>query len=291
MRSRSPLEVDRWLQAPITPPDELKVLVANVERLDVEYQNTVVTVNEQIDAITEVVKGLPALGSVQRARELEQEAEDLAESRRVAHGALVRARKAVGFWCQRNREVLIALANARVQELLSETQGLLGRLEKWAPNYDPIAIAREATKPEMDAYKRSRELDDVLQPLLAAFVASWRAAVSRQGQGAGAERVIGMISLGTPGGLHTWSNPMAVTDRDIRDGKKRDILDIASWAEQGGYRLAGLQQLLDITSRTVCYQPHVVGESSRRRILLPNIAETEARARKRPPARRTPTTV
>jgi len=281
VRRRLGSEVDGWIRAAITPPAELAGLIANLTRLEAQYEVVAAQVAGEIDVIAETVRGLDPLDSVRDARELEEQAADLVESQRVAHGAVKRLQSEIGFWAARNRKLLVDLANERAQAIIVKAAPLAAKLSDAAPAYDPAAIAAHATKPQLDAWREILDLDTQFQTLLEATMGTWWAATTRQGQAPGAERLPGTLRASKPGGVHVWARPHDVTELDVRDGRDTRLVSIVRWADIGGWRLS-IQAVLDLASTTPLTNPWVNGERAPRRgVLIPDVVAIEKLSRRK----------
>src|SRR5690606_1650164 len=132
----------------------------------------------------------------------------------AVHEAVRAAAKRVVVYCGRNRHHLMAEANRVDQTLLTEAREHVVELAPFAPDYAPERIATEATKPQLDAWRRSRELNDQHQALVRAWLTSWQYATSTSGDVAsGTRQAPGHLKPRRPGGVHVWPEGLPPDDK------------------------------------------------------------------------------
>src|SRR5690606_18497684 len=150
-------EAAYWIAAPIDDP-ELDALVAEHDRLETEQKQLGQT--PTTGAVGRILSGTPAEAAVADAAAEQQQAKLRAKAIAAVHEAVRAAAKRVVVYCGRNRHHLMAEANRVDQTLLTEAREHVVELAPFAPDYAPERIAIEATKPQLDAWRRSRELND-----------------------------------------------------------------------------------------------------------------------------------
>ncbi|MEX2659711.1 MAG: hypothetical protein WD232_08440 [Acidimicrobiales bacterium] len=267
---KAPVEPEAWKAAGgVTLPAELVKLYDRLERLEAEQVKVEAANAERENAVDLLLKGAGVDEAVTVARASEVNHELLTEKRKVAAQAVRLAREGVARWVGAHRdELIVDRLRPVVATVIADATKLLPKLDGYAPDYDPARIAEEAPPAVVAAYRESRTLNDTFGTLLTAWWSSWTRATSTQS--GGAAQVPAHLRVDEPGGLHVWERPLEVTDTEIRDGRNHDVLAVATWAEVGGYRLAGGQEVLDIVQAGRVENPWIVGEQHARRVIIPS---------------------
>jgi hypothetical protein len=261
-------------------PAELLDLGANVVRVDAE-RAAIVDELGPTSAAEQIVSGVAANVALEIDGEAQAAAERAVEQRKAVNTALMIARKRLDVWVCAHRDDLIAAAAGPVADLLADVAPALGALDPFAPSFDPVAIADAASSDQLTAWQASRPANEALTAIRTAWLSTWKSATSSAGQHRGAHRAHGSLRPGRAGGVHTWENPWAVADTDVRDGLALDVLRIAHWHHAGRYRLATLADLTGLARRVPLARPQVGRERARRPILLPPHEQTTPPTRSR----------
>lgn len=267
---KAPMEVIAWKNAAdvggLELPGELNELYLRVERLEGEQEKVKAEAVENVNAVDALLKG-GTLSNAMEAQEISSAIDEkVTESRRVAATAVRIGKEQVSRWIAANRDRLI-IEHLRpvVGEVVAEAVKLEPKLKDYAPDYDPAELLTSAPPAVITAWRETRKLNDRFAALLGAWWSSWRAATSNADRG-----VPGHLRIDEPGGLHVWERPLEVADVEVRDGRDVDLLSIARWAETGGYRLGGGQEILDLTQSVTVEYPWIAGEQRQRQVLLPS---------------------
>lgn len=277
------LERDAWRAANLDLPDELAKLYDRADQLAADLATRRAGHTGTVNAIGEIVRGLPVDQAVKAEAHTRAVTEKYTHERKAISGAHRILIEHIGQWIASHRDELITtVLRPAVDATITEATALLPKVAKHAPTYDPDQLARFGTPTELAAWRTGCDLTARLAGYLTAFLSSWQTATGTE---PGNHGVPGYLRIDAPGGLHVWENPDAVGDVNVRDGRNTDALAIATWAEAGGYRLAGGQEMLDLTQRIRTYRPWVVGEKQHRDVILPEPAAEPAAAG---PGRRAP---
>lgn len=204
---------------------------------------------------------------VEAARADTQAAEDRTTQRRSLAEAAAASRFLLERMLANSRESLIVdVLRPALDELLDQAEPLADSLAPFAPTFDADAILNRGDADQLAAWQDSRPLHSTFRLLVNCWMVTWKTATSRASTPSGFDRV---MCPDAPGGLHAWQRPRQVDDVDVRDGRNRDLLAVATWRTPGGWRLASHAEMLRALREHDPREPWLPGERTRRRVLVP----------------------
>lgn len=275
------IEGEAWKAAPsagVELPQELTRVWARIEEVQAELEALNADRAAVVAAESEIMAGQSVAAAVDAARSSQAYVELLEARRRAAAGAVRMLNDKAAQWIAEHRDLLITEhLRPVVAAILRDAAPLVRPLQDFVPAFDSDEILENATPAQLKAYRQSRELSDRLTVCQHAWLSSWWAAT---GSAATTHRIAGYLRPDAPGGLHVWERPEAVTDPDVRDGRTTDVLAIALHAD-AAYRLAGGQEMLDLTAATPTMRPWLAGEKQARQVLVPERRTAEAEPAKK----------
>lgn len=181
-------------------------------------------------------------------------------------------------WVAEHRDELIAaVLRPAVNDLVDLAAGLHGK----APASGEDA-ARDATPSQLKAWRAVDDADRRFQTLLDVWLTSWHTATT----GPPGTRTDPALRPDTPGGLHAWRDPDAVSDPNVRDGHDRRLASVAAHHRHGGYQLLAPSELAEVVDGIVTRRPWIEGERHARGVLLVDREATEALRDPQVPGRR-----
>lgn len=256
------------IAAGVDLPEQLLDLFAEADRLAAELAELEHPAAAAPSPVHAVLAGRNAGDAQHAAAQAATAGADLEQQRQTLRAAADIVDTRIRRWIDANRDALIVEhLRPAVEQLLADARPLAVELERFAPAFDPATIAGAATAEQLEAWRRSRELAERFAVLLEAWRRSWQLATASQG----GRQAPGYLRPDAPGGLHAWERPRSVDDVNVRDGRNVELLAVVRYADVGGYRLAGIREVVDLDRKLRTEQPWIDGERRRRFVLLPAV--------------------